>query len=191
AALWFRRCLDAEGVHRDAEACTAAGFGQGVLWERQEHTDRAYAAYAAAASEGFRCAVIAPVTLRAAVAAVRLGFARADMLTASDAVLAKQAWLSWTWLSLNDRDAVEAELGSELGRQLCALLLPDDDPALLAGVWRSWSPASIATSSGVWRDNDPACLRALFTVAAVAADTFLVNENPSLGDAYRLLATAV
>lgn len=191
AATWFRRCLDAEPLHRDAEACVAAGFGQGVLWERAGDPARALPAYRAAAGEGFRCAVIAPATLRAACATVRLGFQRNGRLGDPEAGLAKQSWLGWTWLQQHRPDAIDAPLRDELGRQLCAFLLPEDDPASLAGAWRGWAPHAIATPSGPWSDGDRACLRALFACAAAAADHHLADEAPAPGSPYRLLGAAL
>lgn len=187
AAAWFRRCLDAEAAHRDPEACVAAGYGQGVLWERAGAPDRALPAYRAAAGEGFRCAVLRPATLRAAAAAVRLAFDRAGRLSEPELALLKQAWLGWTWLHAHERGALDPGLEDELGRQLCAFLLPEDDPARLAGAWRGLPPHAL----GGWRDGDPACLRALFQLAARAADAFLADEGPEPGAAYRLLAAAV
>lgn len=184
AAGWFRRCLDAEPLHREAEACVAAGHGQGVLWERAGDPARALPAYRAAAAEGFRLGVVRPATLRAAAAAVRLAFARAQRLTEADLVLAKQAVLGWTWLLVHEPAAIDAMLADELGRQLCAFILPDD-PTRLAAVWRSLPPQAL----GDWRGDDPRCLRALFTVAASAADRFLADEGG--GDGYRLLAGAI
>ncbi len=184
AAGWFRRCLDAEPVHRDAESCVAAGYGQGVLWERAGDPGRALPAYRAAAAEGFRLGVVRPVTLRAAAAAVRLAFARAQRLTEADLVLVKQAVLGWTWLHVHEPAAIDAALADELCRQLCAFVLPDD-PTRLAAVWRSLPPPAL----GDWRGDDPRCLHALFSVAATAADRFLADEGG--GDGYRLLADAI
>jgi hypothetical protein len=184
AAVWFRRCLDAEPLHRDAEACIAAGHGQGVLWERAGDPARALPAYRAAAAEGFRLELVRPATLRAAAAAVRLAFARGQRLADADLALAKQAWLGWTWLEVHEPAAVDPALAEELGRQLCAFLLPDD-PTRLAAAWRSLPPPAL----GGWRGDDPRCLRALFTLAAGAADRFLAEEGG--GDGYRLLAGAV
>jgi len=184
AARWFRRCLDAESVHHDVEACVAAGHGQGVLWERAGELARALPAYRAAAAEGFRCTSVSPPTLRAAVAAVRLGFQRAEALSDADAGLAKQSWLGWTWLHLHEPDAIDEALARELGRQICSFLLPEDDPTGLAATWRNWPPHAL----GAWRDSDPACLRALFQLAATAADQHLADEGG--GESYRLLAAA-
>lgn len=190
AARWFRRCLDAEPVHRDAESCVAAGHGQGVLWERAGDNLRALPAYRAAAAEGFRCAVIAPATLRAAGSAVRLAFQRAERLDDETAALAKRMWLAWTWLQLSSPEMVDDDLEAELGRQLCAFLLPEDDPARLAGLWRAWAPHAIDTPQGAWRDGDGRCLQALFGLAAAAADRFLADEGAEPGRPYRLLAGA-
>jgi len=184
AARWFRRCLDAEPVHRDVEACVAAGHGQGVLWERAGDLIRAIPAYRAAAAEGFRCASVTPPTLRAAVAAIRVGFQRAETLTDADASLAKQSWLGWTWLHLHEPGAIDDALAQELGRQLCSFLLPEDDPTRLAACWRDWPPHVL----GGWRDTDAACLLALFQLAATAADQHLADEGG--GESYRLLAAA-
>ncbi len=185
AARWFRRCLDAEAVHHDVEACVAAGHGQGVLWERAGDTGRALPAYRTAASEGFRCAVVTPVTLRAATAAVRLGFQRAETIARDDAVLAKQAWLGWTWLQRHDPASLDPALVEELARQMCAFLLPEDDPAGLAGRWRRWPPHVL----GDWRDGDMRCLLTLFQLAAEAGDRFLSDEGG--GTPYRLLAAGL
>ncbi len=185
AALWFRRCLDAEASHRDAESCVAAGYGQGVLWERAGDPARALPAYRAAAGEGFRCAVIRPATLRAAAAAVRLAFDRAGRLSNAEFALAKQAWLGWTWLHHHEPAGVDPGLAEELGRQLCAFLLPEDDPTQLAAAWRFLPPAELAG----WCDDDPRCLHALYILAAEAADRLLADEGG--GEPYRLLATAV
>lgn len=190
AARWFRRCLDAEARHRDAESCVVAGYGQGVLWERAGEVLRALPAYRAAAAEGFRCAVIAPATLRAAGAAVRLSFLRSERLADEDAALAKRMWLAWTWLHVHAPETVDPHLADDLCRQLCAFLLPEDDPARLAGVWRSWPPHEIKTPLGGWSDGDARCLQALFTLAAGAADRFLADEGAEPGRPYRLLAEA-
>ncbi len=184
AARWFRRCLDAEPVHRDVESCVAAGYGQGVLWERAGDPTRALPAYRAAAAEGFRCVSITPATLRSANAAVRLGFQRADALGDADAILAKQAWLGWTWLHRHDPASLDPALTSELGRQLCAFLLPED-PTRLAAAWRAWAPHVL----GDWHDSDPTCLRAVFQLAGQAADQHLADEGG--GEPYRQLAAAV
>lgn len=184
AAVWFRRCLDGEARHRDAEACVAAGYGQGVLWERAGDPARALPAYRAAAIEGCRLALARPATLRAATAAVRLAFARAQQLEEADLALAKQAWLGWTWLHIHEPSAIDPPLAEELGRQLCAFLLPED-PTRLAGLWRDLPPPAL----GDWRDDDPRCLRALFALAAAAADRFLADEGG--GEGYRLLAGAM
>lgn len=190
AAAWFRRCLEAEPVHRDPEACTVAGYGQGVLWERSGDASRALPAYRAAAGEGFRCASITPATLRAATAAVRVGFDCHGRLDPGDAALAKQAWLGWTWLAEASPAAIDDRTAEELGRILCAFLLPEDDPGLLAGAWRGWAPHHVATGSGPWRDDDPRCLHRLFLAAAAAADRFLADEGPARGAPYRMLAAA-
>lgn len=188
ATVWFRRCLESEPAHHDTEACVVAGYGLAVIHERADEPARALAAYRDAASEGFRCACPVPATLRAATAAIRLGFARTERLDDTDRILAKQAWLGWTWLQCIDPAAVDASLADDLGRSLCAFLLPEDDPASLAGAWRAWPPHAIATSQGPWRDHDRDCLRSLFTCAAAAAQRFLGDEGPDPGRPYRLLA---
>ncbi|HAT10303.1 MAG TPA: hypothetical protein DCS97_06860, partial [Planctomycetes bacterium] len=141
-------------------------------------------AYRAAATEGFRCLVMRPATVRAASAAVRLGFDRAGALQPGDAALAKQAWLVLTWLHSNEPAAIDPVLIEEAGRQLCAFLLPEDDPTRLAAVWRAWPPHAL----GDWNDASPACLAALFALAARAADHHLSDEGG--GAAYWLLAEA-
>ena len=79
---------------------------------------------------------------------------------------------------------MDGALADELGRQLCALLLPEDDPTRLAETWRAWPPHALDG----WRDGDPACLRALYALAAAAADRHLADEGG--GEPYRLLAAA-
>ncbi|MBN8525106.1 MAG: hypothetical protein J0M02_07210 [Planctomycetes bacterium] len=187
AAMWFRRCLDAEDVHRDAEACVAAGHGQAVLWERSGEAGRAEQAYRAAAEEGFRCAAAGTVVLRAACAAIRLEFARSESLSNPGFALAKRTWLAWTRLHVGSPGAVEGDLADQLGLQLCSFLLPEDDPTLLAAAWRQLAPHELDG----WRDASPACLRSLYELAAAAADRHLRDEGEAPGQPYRLLAAAV
>lgn len=189
ASRFFLAALQGAERHGDHEAAVTAGYDQGVLNERRGNALHARAAYRAAAGEGFRLGVLAASTLRAATAAVRLHFAEHDQLGES-APLAKQAWLGWLWLRLNQPERLDAELVDELGRQLCALLLPEDDPGQLAAAWRAWPPATLATPSGPWHDHADACLDELFAAAAEAADTHLRDEGDAPGAPYRLLAQA-
>jgi hypothetical protein len=190
ASRYFLQALQGVGKHGDHEAAVTAGYNQGVLQERRRHLAHALAAYRAAASEGFRCGALNANTLRAATAAVRLRFAE-DGDLGDVAPLAKQAWLGWLWLSVNDAAQLDATLVEELSRQLAALLLPENDPGLLMAAWRSWAPSSVPLpDGGNWHDADPACRDALFTVAAEAADAHLADEAADPGTPYRLLRAA-
>jgi hypothetical protein len=190
ASRFFLTCLQGAEHHGDHEAAVTAGYNQGVLQERRRNPSHARAAYRAAAQEGFRLGVVAGNTLRAATAAIRLAFAEQEALDAAHAVLAKQAWLGWLWLRLAQPEQIDRELERELGRQLCALLLPEDDPTLLAGAWRAWSPHTLATASGSWLDGHPVCVQELFAVAALAADEHLGDESADPGAPYRALLAA-
>ena len=187
ASRYFLTCLQGADHHGDHEAAVTAGYNQGVLQERRRNPKHARAAYRAAASEGFRLGVIAANTLRSATGAVRLHFAEFETLDDQHAALAKQAWLGWLQLRHLDPAQLDRELVSELGRQLCALLLPEDDPGALAGLWRTWPPANL----GRWHDGSNACLRELFLAAAEAADEHLAEEGPTPGTPYRMLAERV
>lgn len=190
ASRYFLQALQGVARHGDHEAAVTAGFNQGVLQERRRHLAHALAAYRAAASEGFRCGAVNANTVRAATAAVRLRFAE-DGDLGDVAPLAKQAWLGWLWLRLNDPSQLDAALVEELSRQLAALLLPEDDPALLMAAWRSWAPATLALPDGSsWNDGDITCRDTLFAVAAEAADAHLHDESPDPGAPYRLLRAA-
>ena len=184
ASRYFLTCLQGAEHHGDHEAAVTAGYNQGVLQERRRNPSHARAAYRAAACEGFRLGVIAANTLRSATGAVRLYFAEYETLDTHHATLAKQAWLGWLQLRHHEPSQLDRELVRELGRQLCALLLPEDDPGALAGRWRAWPPATL----GSWHDGSSACLRELFLAAAESADEHLADEGPTPGAPYRMLA---
>lgn len=191
ASRYFLAALQGVHQHGDHEAAVTAGYDQGVLAERLGRGPQARAAYRAAAGEGFRVGCLTANTLRAAAAAVRLHFAEYGDLR-EVAALAKQGWLGWLWLRTADPAALDADLEHELGRQLAALLLPEDDPGLLAAAWRAWAPGALALpDGGRWRDDDPRCLDALFAAAAEAADRHLADEGPQPGAPYRLLRSAL
>jgi hypothetical protein len=121
---------------------------------------------------------------------VRLRFAE-DGDLGDTAPLAKQAWLGWLWLRLNDTAQLDAPLTEELSRQLAALLLPEDDPGLLMSAWRTWAPTTLRLpDGGTWTDADPVCRDELLAAAAEAADTHLGDESPDPGSPYRLLRAA-
>lgn len=190
ASRYFLQALQGVAKHGDHEAAVTAGYNQGVLQERRRHLAHALAAYKAAASEGFRCGAVNANTLRSATAAVRLRFAE-DGDLGDLAPLAKQAWLGWLWLRLNDPGQLDAALVEELTRQLAALLLPEDDPGLLMAAWRSWAPATLTLPDGsTWNDGTSACRDVLFAAAAEAADAHLSDEAPDPGAPYRLLRAA-
>jgi len=190
ASRYFLQALQGVARHGDHEAAVTAGYNQGVLQERRRHLAHALAAYRAAASEGFRCGAVNANTLRAATAAVRVRFAE-DGELGDVAPLAKQAWLGWLWLRVNDPTQLDAALVEELSRQLAALLLPEDDPGLLMAAWRSWPPTNVPLpDGGTWEDADPLCRDALFAAAAEAADAHLAEESPDPGAPYRLLRAA-
>ena len=188
ASRFFLAALQGAESHGDHQAAVTAGYNQGVLLERRGSHALALAAYRAAAGEGFRLGVLAASTLRAAGAAVRLQFAAQGEL--SDGALAKQAWLGWLWLRASDPGQLDAELDDLLGLQLCALLLPEDDPGALAARWRAWPPGRLLTPAGWWQDGDPGCLELLFAAAAQAADRHLADEGGEPGAPYRLLLAA-
>jgi hypothetical protein len=191
ASRYFLAALQGVARHGDHEAAVTAGYNQGVLQERRQQLTHARAAYRAAASEGFRLGAVGANTLRAAVAAVRLFFA-AYGEPGEAAPLAKQAWLGWLWLRRHDpRQLADEALVAELGRQLCALLLPEDDPAALAAAWRAWPPHALRLpDGGAWPDHHPDCLDELFAAAAESADRHLADEGARAGDPYRLLRAA-
>ncbi len=178
----------APSSHGDYQAAVTAGYNQGVLLERRGSAALALAAYRAAAGAGFRLGVLAANTLRAAGAAVRLHFSEHGAL--GDPALAKQAWCGWLWLRLHDPGQIDAELADLLGLQLCALLLPEDDPGALAERWRGWPPNRLLTPAGWWEDGGPGCLAELFAAAAEAADRHLADEGGEPGAPYRLLLAA-
>jgi hypothetical protein len=191
ASRYFLAALQGVGHHGDHEAAVTAGYDQGVLAERLGRGPQARAAYRAAANEGFRVGCVSANTVRSAAAAVRLHFAEYGDLR-DVAALAKRAWLGWLWLRRERPTELDAGLESELGRQLAALLLPEDDPALLVAAWRAWAPGALALpDGGHWRDDDPACLDLLFAVAGEAADRHLADEGPEPGAPYRLLRQAL
>lgn len=190
ASRYFLQALTGVERHGDLEAAVAAGYDQGVLQERRGMQAHARAAYRAAAGEGFRLRVLQPTTVRSALGLVRLRFAADGELDAESAGFAKRAWLAWTWMRAHAPQRLDADLRSELGRTLAALLLPEEDPAELAARWRAWPPAAIETPDGPWRDHDPRCLAELFAAAAEAADEHLADEGPAPGAPYRLLADA-
>ena len=191
ASRYFLQCLQGAERHGDHEAAVTAGYNQGVLQERRRNPSQARAAYRAAASEGFRLQTITANTLRAAAGAVRLHFAEYETLDATHLTLAKQAWLGWLWLRITSPEQVDRELARELGRQLCAFLLPEDDPGELAPRWRAWAPSSITTANGIWQDGQAACLRELMAVAAEAAAEHLGDEGPDPAAPYRLMWEAL
>ena len=187
ASRYFLSCLQGVDRHGDHEAAVTAGYDQGVLQERRRNPTHARAAYRAAASEGFRLRCITANTVRAAVGAVRLYFAEYETLDELHHGLAKQAWLAWLWLRIAQPEQLDRELTRELGRQLCALLLPEDHPEELAARWRAWAPNSLETPTGLWRDRLAACLTELFAVAAESANEHLGDEGPDPAAPYRLL----
>lgn len=191
ASRYFLAALTGAARHGDHEAAVTAGYDQGVLQERRGAVAMALAAYRAAATEGFRLGVLVPNTLRAAAAAVRLGYASTGTLEPRDAALAKSAWLGWTWLRHHTPDRLDAPLMTELGRQLCAFLLPEDDPAQLTTAWRAWPPHALGTGDGDWRDDQPQTLIGLFAIAAHSADQHLRDEGADPGAPYRLLGSAL
>lgn len=190
ASRYFLTCLHSAEVHGDHEAAVTAGYNQGVLQERRHNPTHARAAYRAAASEGFRLHVVTAATIRSAAAAVRLWFAEYEQLDAPHQTLAKQAWLGWLWLRITQPEQLDRELIRELGRQFCALLLPEDDPAQLASLWRAWTPSHLDTPNGPWHDSQPACLRELFATAAESAAEHLGDEGPDPAAPYRLMHAA-
>lgn len=191
ASRHFLAALQGVHHHGDHESAVTAGYNQGVLAERLGRGPQARAAYRAAANEGLRVGCLTANTLRAGAAATRLFFAEYGELH-EVTVLAKQTWLGWLWLRVHDPARLDAELEHELGRQLAALLLPEDDPTLLAAAWRAWLPGALALADGGrWNDNDVRCLGALFAVAAEAADRHLSDEGPDPGGPYRLLGNAL
>ena len=187
ASRYFLSCLQGVDRHGDHEAAVTAGYDQGVLQERRRNPTHARAAYRAAASEGFRLRCVTANTVRAAVGAVRLYFAEYETLDDLHLGLAKQAWLAWLWLRIAQPEQLDRELSRELGRQMCALLLPEDHPEELAARWRAWPPNSLETPTGPWRDNLAACLTELFAVAAESANEHLGDEGPDPAAPYRLL----
>ncbi len=187
ASRYFLLCLQGAERHGDHEAAVTAGYNQGVLQERRRNPGQARAAYRAAAQEGFRLGAVTANTLRAATGAVRLYFAEHERLDRVHAILAKQAWLGWLWLRIARPDELDRELTRELGRQLCALLLPEEQPLELAGRWRTWPTDAIAVPGGRFTDGTPATLRELFAVAAEAATEHLADEGPDPGAPYRTL----
>ncbi len=190
ASRYFLTCLHGAELHGDHEAAVTAGYNQGVLQERRHNPTHARAAYRAAASEGFRLRVVTAATIRAAAAAVRLWFAEYETLDAQHRTLAKQAWLGWLWLRITQPEQLDRELIRDLGRLLCALLLPEDDPTQLAADWRAWSPATLETANGPWHDHQSACLAELFAAAAESAAEHLGDEGPDPAAPYRLLHAA-
>lgn len=188
ASRFFLGALQGADRHGDYQAAVTAGYNQGVLQERRGNHTLALAAYRAAAREGFRLGVVAANTLRSASAAVRLHFAEYGEL--GDAALAKQAWFGWLYLRINDPDQVDPTLRDGLGLQMCALLLPEDDPGRLAELWRSWPPHRLQTPEGWWEDGAPVCLEELFATAAEAADRHLIDEGTEPGAPYRILQKA-
>jgi hypothetical protein len=191
ASRYFLAALKGVDRHGDVEAAVTAGYDQGVLLERDGRLAHARAAYRLAASEGFRLGAVVGNTLRSALGLVRLRFAEAEALDAEAVGYAKRAWLGWLWLRANAPEQLAADLASDLARSLAALLLPEDDPVELAPRWRAWPPSQIATASGPWRDDDPRCLRELFTAAAEAADEHLADEGGEPGAPYRMLRAAL
>ena len=190
ASRFFLAALQTADHHGDHEAAVTAGYDLGVLQERRGAEVQARAAYTAAAREGFRLGCLTANTMRSAAAAVRLSFADQGTLDEQSAPLAKQAWLCWLWLRRHAPEQLDRELEGELGRQLCALLLPEDDPWNLAARWRTWRPNLLPAPDAPWRDSDPACLYELFAAAAAAADLHLAGEGPDPGSPYRQLAAA-
>jgi hypothetical protein len=190
AARWFLRALESVRVHGDAEVGVTAGYDQAVLHERRGDEARAILAYRTAADAAFAAAVVPLAALRAAADAIRLTFASRGSLADTDRVLIKQAWLGWTWLLATAPDQVPADLDRGLGLTLAALLLPEDDPTALAATWRAWPPQRLGTPAGPWRDDEPACLLALYEAAARAADLHLADEGGDPGAPYRALAAA-
>lgn len=186
ASRHFLTALRGAEHHGDHEAAVAAGHDQGVLQERRGALHLAAIAYRAAASEGFRLGVIAPATLAAAAGAVRLHFQASGELDAEHRRLLKLAWLAW----LAPETVAEPDTAMELGRDLCAFLLPEDDPSALAERWRNWPPHQLPAGAVIWRDGDPACLVALYAAAAAAADIHLADEGGDPAGPYRLLHAA-
>ena len=188
ASRFFLSALQGADLHGDYQAAVTAGYNQGVLQERRGHETMALAAYRTAAREGFRLGVIAANTLRASSAAVRLHFATYGDL--ADAALAKQAWFGWLYLRRTSPEQIDDGLRDMLGLQLCALLLPEDDPGRLAELWRRWPPHRLLTPEGWWEDGAPICLEELFAVAGESADRHLADEGADPGAPYRLLQAA-
>ena len=193
ASRYFLAALQGVAHHGDIEAAVTAGYDQGVLQERRGNPTHARAAYRAAAGEGLRLGAVAANTLRAGTAAVRLAFAEYGEL-GEFAPLLKRTWLGWLWLRRHDSAQLDAPLASELGRQLAAFLLPEDDPGELIHQWRAWPPGAltIRTPAGplTWTDGSPACRDELFAAAAAAADEHLRDEGADPGAPYRLLRAA-
>ena len=186
ASRHFLAALRGAEHHGDLEAAVAAGHDQGVLQERRGALHLAAIAYRTAASEGFRLGVIAPATLAAAAGAVRLQFQASGELDAEHRRLLKLAWLAW----LAPGTVVEPATTIELARQLCAFLLPEDDPSELAKGWRNWPPHQLPAGPVTWCDGDPACIIALYAAAAAAASTHLTDEGGDPAGPYRLLHAA-
>jgi hypothetical protein len=187
ASRCFLRAVSDYPRHGDAEAAATAGYNQGVLFERAGRAPHALAAYRASAELALTHGPVRPTALLAATALARLEMERDGELGAPARGLLKQAWLSWLALRRSDPRAIDDALARELGRCLCALLLPEDDPARLAEDWRAWPPARCAALGAAPADGDPEILAELFRAAAEAAAMHLADEGPDPGMPYRLL----
>lgn len=187
ASRYFLRAVADLPRHTALAAAVTAGYNQGVLFERSGRTPHARAAYAASAELGLAHAPPEPAALRATLALARLDLAAEEALPERSAGLLKQAWLAWlVWSG----PALPMDLTEELQRALCAFLLPEDDPLLLAHRWRSWPPPTSPAAPGS-SDGDMRVLQALFAHSAVAADRFLRDEGPDPGAPYRLLGESL
>ena len=187
ASRHFLAALESVRAHGDGAVAVAAGYNQAVLHERRHDDARALIAYRTAAELGLDRDIIEPATLRAGEGAIRLAFAQQQHLRAEDRTLLKRVWLAWLWLRCQTDRPRSADLDSRLGRTLAAFLLPEDEPGRLAADWRAWSPASLTMLDGIWRDDQPECLIALFAAAAEAATLHLADEGSDPGAPYRLL----
>jgi hypothetical protein len=187
ASRYFLRAVADLPRHGDAEAATTAGYNQGVLFERSDRRMHAQAAYRAAAELGLGHPPPTANALRAAMACVRLVMAADGALDAAASSVLKRAWLVWLELRRERSPALDDALAEELGRTLCAFLLPEDDPLGLAPAWLAWPPAQCACLPGSPDHGDARILEQLFAASAEAADRHLGEEGADPGRPYRLL----
>lgn len=188
---FFQSALLSVRDHGDAEVGATAGYNLAAMTERRGDSAKARTAYRETAHSASQAGSWCLAAIAASEAAARLAIERDDALVPEEAGLLKQAWMAWfSGPPSGTGPALPADLTDRLQRSLAALLLPEDDPSLLAEHWCRWPPHTCHLGDTTLHDHDPALITALYNQAILAAENYLHDEPSNSPAAYRLLQQA-